>query len=112
MKFKKTLMVLIIIITIFNVNAYATPHYKYQPHADVYKEGIYHFQKSIGNKMTFTLLTPDKCMNIVIIENNDIKYYIQLNEKSLKTEIFLEKPLKVHTSILIGDGEMSFTFEW
>lgn len=61
--------------------------------------------------MTFTLLTPDKCMNIVIIENNDIKYYIQLNEKSLKTEIFLEKPLKVHTSILIGDGEMSFTFE-
>jgi len=84
-----------------------------QPKADIYKEGIYHFSQSSGNKMILKLETPDEPMILIITENASkaLKYYVEFTKDSPKIEITLTKPISEHTTAIIGKGELSFTYE-
>ena len=84
-----------------------------QPLADIYKEGIYHFSESAGKNLILKLETPNKPMIVMIIENNtrSLKYYIEFTEESPKVEISLTKPISEHTTIMVGGGEISFTYD-
>lgn len=108
---RKIAAFLLIICTISSTCTSAAPEKKYQPIADSYVEGIYRFESGVGNKLRFKLLTPDKPLVIMLLEEDDLKYYAQLNSKFKEVQIFLSDPLKVHTAVLVGDGELSFTFE-
>lgn len=83
------------------------------PLADIYKEGIYHFSEGSGKKLDLKLITPDKPMILMIIENDTrtLKYYMEFTKESPKIEIYLAKPLSEHTTIMVGDGEISFTYD-
>lgn len=108
---KKIAAFLLIICTISYTLAYAAPEAQYQPIADSYKEGIYHFKSGTGNALTFKLLTPDKPLIIMLIEDENLKYYAKLDKSFKEARIFLNDPLKAHTAVLVGNGELSFTFE-
>lgn len=108
---KKIVSILLLICTMFPTCAYAAPEKIYQPTADSYTAGIYRFESGIGKKLFFKLLTPDKPIIFMLIEDDNLKYYAQLNSNFKEVEITLNDPLKVHTAVLIGDGELSFTFE-
>lgn len=107
----KIICILIIICTLFPTCAYAAPEKIYQPTADSYKAGIYTFESGIGKRLFFKLLTPDKPVILMIIEEDNLKYYAQLNNNLKEVQLTLNDPLKLHTAVLIGDGELSFTFE-
>lgn len=83
------------------------------PVADIYKEGIYHFSQGSGNKIILRLETLDKPMIIAIIENENrnLKYYIEFTKDSPQIEISLDKPLSAHTTTILGEGELSFSFK-
>ena len=83
------------------------------PMANIYKEGIYHFSQTSGNKMTLKLQTPNEPMILMIIENDSraLKYYIEFTKDSPKVEISLEKPISEHTTVMLGNGEIAFTYE-
>ncbi|MDO5517941.1 MAG: hypothetical protein Q4F66_10320 [Clostridium sp.] len=108
---KRLAAFLLIICTISSTCAYAAPEAKYQPIADSYSEGIYRFQSGIGNTLSFKLLTSDKPVIIMLIEDDNLKYYAQLDKNFKEVRIFLNDPLKTHTAVVIGDGQLSFTFE-
>lgn len=108
---RKITAFLLIICTISSTYAYAAPDTKFQPIADSYAEGIYRFESGIGNVLNFKLLTPNKPVIIMIIEEDNLRYYAQLNKNFKEVKIFLNDPLKIHTAIVVGDGELSFTFE-
>lgn len=111
MNIKKTIIYLLLLCTILTTSANAAPEKLYQPIANTYKEGIYHFQSGSGNKLYFKLATPDKPVNLIIIEEDNIKYYAQLNNQVREAQLILADPLKLHTAIVVGSGEVSFTFE-
>lgn len=111
MKIKRLLCITLLILILSNLTANATPKIERHPISNTYTEGIYHFDKSIGTKISFRLLTEDKPINIIIINGNDFKYQIYLGGKTSKTDIYLDKPLNYHTVILVGEGEVSFNFE-
>ena len=81
------------------------------PKADIYKEGIYHFSQSSGNKMTLQLETPNEPMILIIIENESraLKYYVEFTKDSPKIEITSTKPISEHTTVILGKGELAFT---
>ncbi|AIY81426.1 hypothetical protein FDC58_00860 [Clostridium botulinum] len=85
------------------------------PTAKIYTEGIYHFDKSIGQKVKITLklITPDKPITLIIIEDehDKLKYYFNFNHNTNLTDVFLDSPISKHTVILKGDGQLSLTFE-
>ena len=83
------------------------------PMANIYKEGIYHFSQTSGNKMTLKLQTPNEPMIFMIIENDSraLKYYIEFTKDSPKVEISLEKPISEYTTVMLGKGEIAFTYE-
>lgn len=83
------------------------------PKADIFKEGIYHFDQSTGNKINLKLATSDNPMTIIVIENDTdrLKYYIYLDKNSNTVNILLDNPLDKHTVIILGTGEIAFTFE-
>lgn len=83
------------------------------PKADIYKEGIYHFSQSSGNEMTLKLETPNEPMILMVIENDSraLKYYVEFTKDSPKIEITLTKPISEHTTVILGNGELAFTYE-
>lgn len=83
------------------------------PKADIYKEGIYHFSQSSGNKLTLQLETPNEPMILIIIENESraLKYYVEFTKDSPKIEITSTKPISEHTTVILGKGELAFTYE-
>lgn len=114
MKKVKVLIISLIILMASTILANASVRTSsIPPMADIYKEGIYHFSKGSGNKMILKLETLDKPMTIIIIENENknLKYYVEFTKDSPKIEILLDKPLSAHTTVMIGEGELSFTFE-
>lgn len=84
-----------------------------RPIANIYKEGIYHFNESAGRKVCLRLVTPDKKTNVMIIENEgmNLKYYISFGSNCTKTEMIFEAPEDKYTVIITGEGEIAFTFE-
>lgn len=109
-----TVMIGMILITNTTIaNASDRPIDDKQPLADIYKEGIYHFSESAGKNLVLKLETPNKPMIVMIIENNtrSLKYYIEFTQESPKVEISLTKPIAEHTTIMVGDGEISFTYD-
>lgn len=82
------------------------------PIANVYTEGIYHFDEGAGNVMTLELVTLDKPMTFIIIdgESNKMKYYIEFTNEFRKVDLYLDKPLPQHTTIIVGEGQLGFTF--
>ena len=114
----KRLSVLIIVIMILItsttvVNASVISINDEPPMANIYKEGIYHFSQTSGNKMTLKLQTPNEPMILMIIENESraLKYYVEFTKDSPKVEISLEKPISEHTTVMLGNGEIAFTYE-
>lgn len=114
----KRLSVLIIVIMVLItsttvVNASVISINDEPPMANIYKEGIYHFSQTSGNKMTLKLQTPNEPMILMIIENDSraLKYYIEFTKDSPKVEISLEKPISEHTTVMLGKGEIAFTYE-
>ena len=83
------------------------------PTAKVFTEGIYHFDNSVGKKLTLKLITPDKPVTLILIDdsNNKLRCYLDFNSTTESIDIYLSKPLNKHTTILKGDGQLSFTFE-
>lgn len=83
------------------------------PLANIYKEGIYHFSQGDGKKLDLKLTTPNKPMILMIIENDtrNLKYYVEFTEESPEIEVYLTKPLSEHTTIIVGEGEISFTYD-
>ncbi|WP_315080978.1 hypothetical protein [uncultured Clostridium sp.] len=114
-KLKKLIIFIFIILsTITNTQLKTNAHISEPvPTAKIYTEGIYHFDKSIGEKVTLKLVTPDKPITLIIIEDSTdkLKYYFNLNNNTNSTDVFLDIPLDKHTVILKGDGQLSFTFE-
>lgn len=49
----------------------------------------------------------------MIIENESraLKYYVEFTKDSPKVEISLEKPISEHTTVMLGNGEIAFTYE-
>lgn len=103
----------IILFSISMMPANASIYAPNIPKADIFKEGIYHFDQSTGKKINLRLATPDNPMTIILIENNTyrLKYYIHLDQNSNTVNIFLDNPLDKHTVIILGTGEIAFTFE-
>lgn len=110
MKKLNFLLLSILIFTFTYIPAYASTDSV--PTANIYKEGIYHFEKGSGNHLIVKLNTPDKPMVVALIEknNNKLKYYLIFDKSSQKIELFLDTPLEAHTATLVGDGEISFSF--
>lgn len=83
------------------------------PVADIYKEGIYHFSEGSGKKLYLKLESPNKPMILMIIENDTrtLKYYVEFTKESPEIDIYLAKPLSEHTTIMVGEGEISFTYD-
>ena len=79
------------------------------PLADIYKEGIYHFSQGSGKNLYLKLTSPNKPMILMIIENDTrtLKYYIE----SPEIKMYLAEPLSEHTTIIVGEGEISFTYD-
>lgn len=111
MKIKEAVIAALMICMTFNTGVYAQPQDKYQPTADVYKEGVYNFQSTIGNRLIFKLSDPSKPVSLAMFEDNKLIYFVELSEKFTKAEIILDNPLKTHTAVVVGEGELSFTFE-
>ncbi|MBN1075477.1 hypothetical protein DVV91_14110 [Clostridium botulinum] len=114
-KLKKLIIYTFIILSIItnisiNANAHASEPV---PTAKIYTEGIYHFDKSIGKKVTLKLITPQKPITVIIIEDehDKLKYYFNLNKNIPLTDVFLDIPISKHTVLLEGPGQLSLTFE-
>lgn len=103
----------IILFSMFMMPANASIYAPNIPKADIFKEGIYHFDQSTGKKINLKLATPDNPMTIIVIEDDTgrLKYYIRLDEVSTSVNIFVDNPLNKHTVIILGTGEIAFTFE-
>ncbi|MDR5587361.1 hypothetical protein [Clostridium aquiflavi] len=112
---KKLLIFIFIIFCIIINTPLKASAYKSEPvpTAKIYTEGIYHFDKSIGQKVTLRLITPEKPITVIIIEdsNDKLKYYFNLNNSINLTNVFLNIPIDKHTVILKGEGQLSLTFE-
>lgn len=115
MKFFRTFLFSIILFSISIIPVTASIYAPNIPKADIFKEGIYHFDQSTGKKITLKLTTLDKPMTIIVIDNangtDKLKYYIRLEENSNAVNILLDNPLDKHTVIILGTGEIAFTFE-
>lgn len=83
------------------------------PLADIYKEGIYHFSQGSGKNLDLKLTSPNKPMILMIIENDTrtLKYYIEFTKESPEIKMYLAEPLSEHTTIIVGEGEISFTYD-
>lgn len=110
-KIKKLLYALLVLIMCTNTIVYAAPESAPYPIANTYTEGIYHFENSIGNKIILELTTKDKPVSFAIFYEGDLKYFVNLNPKFPKTEVTLAQPLNQHTAIIVGEGELAFSFE-
>ncbi|WP_252226565.1 hypothetical protein [Clostridium sp. ZBS2] len=112
---KKLLIFIFIIFCIIINTPLKASAYKSEPvpTAKIYTEGIYHFDRSIGQKVTLRLITPEKPITVIIIEdsNDKLKYYFNLNNNINLTNVFLNIPIDKHTVILKGEGQLSLTFE-
>lgn len=108
----KVIAVSLIIFMFTGVIAEAKPNAN-RPIASTYKEGIYHFNESAGRKVCLRLITPDKKTNVMIIENKgmNLKYYLSFGENCTKTDMVFESPEDKYTVVIIGEGEIAFTFE-
>ena len=109
----KKLSVAIIVIMFLITSTIVISYKNEPPKADIYKEGIYHFSQSSGSKMTLKLETPNEPMILMIIENDSrsLKYYVEFTKDSPKVEITLTKPISEHTTAILGNGELAFTYE-
>ena len=105
------LMFLLINTTITSAATTNNPEGK--PIADIYTEGIYKFTTGPGSKMTFELLTQDKPITFILYDSVDkeVKYMFKLDNNTKRIEVDLAKPVGSHIGIVIGDGEMAFTYE-
>ena len=52
-------------------------------------------------------------MILMIIENytRTLKYYIEFTKESPEIKMYLAEPLSEHTTIIVGEGEISFTYD-
>ncbi|MDY4950626.1 MAG: hypothetical protein SO128_14810 [Clostridium cadaveris] len=112
MKKLKYIIMAVLIIACTSVTVNAKP-ITFSPTAGIYKEGIYHFSKCLGNKVSLKLTTPEENIIMMIIKNEDgvLKYFVNFGETCKAVDIFLELPVEKYTVILIGEGEIAFTFE-
>lgn len=108
------IIVIMFLITSTTIADASVISFKNQPpKANIYKEGIYHFSQSSGNKMILELETPNEPMVLMIMENDNrtLKYYVEFTKDSPKIEIILTKPISDHTTAILGKGEIAFTYE-
>ncbi|MBM6837878.1 hypothetical protein H9X77_06420 [Clostridium saudiense] len=112
MKKFKAFLLSIILLSVFIIPVNASISIPNIPTADIYKEGIYHFEKGVGTKLNIKLATLDKPMTVIVMEgNNKVKYYLYLTKDSNTVNILLDSPLNQHTVLIVGNGEIAFTFE-
>ncbi|MBE6049783.1 MAG: hypothetical protein E7214_03740 [Clostridium sp.] len=111
MKLKKIVIITLMILMNFNTNVLAAPESQTKPIANVYKEGIYHYNTSIGKKIMFKLSDPSKAASITIYSGDKILLFIELNDKFDTYEIGVKEPIENLTAVIVGSGEVAFTFE-
>lgn len=106
-------IITVIIIFIFTGGMVEAQASQNRPIANVYKEGIHHFNDGSGRKISLKLVTPDKKADVMIIDDKEmnLKHYLSFGKNCTSTDMVFESPEDKYTVIIVGDGEIAFTFE-
>lgn len=82
------------------------------PHARTYREGIYKFNRELGNHVDIDVVNPKKPVNIVVVEDltRELKYYLKLDSNVWAADFTISDTTIDYTVVILGEGEVAIRF--